>query len=294
MKKILVILTILLLTATVFAQKKDARKIIFAVVNEGKNIEPIAFVEKGELKPINEENAENDNAVFVKERYKPKTKYNLIFGGANAGTVTVVKNLANTDCAKNQADVSIVSKKAKPKGVIMALATNGLAKRNVKGTRELPTSAERGEIEKLVMEEMKKENIPIKNTDELRYHNLTKVDVDNDNNPEFVGTFWYNTGDNIRSLMFFIAEKDAKGNVSIPFQKFDRVETENVMSKDISDVDKGFYHELLIDIFDVDGDGTGEIFTLEQGFEGNNFNAYKKVGGKWTKVLETSNYHCAY
>lgn len=287
----------------VFAQKSRPVKttllppkptIVFAVTNDGKNIEPIAYIQNGSLKPISDDNAEaDDKAKFVKTFYPPKMKYNLIFGGATAGTVSIVKNLADTECAANQADVSIISKSVKPKGFVMALATNALPKKTVKGMRELPTSAERVEIEKLVMAEMMKENIPIKKVNELRYHNLTKVDVDNDANPEFVGTFWYNTGDNIRSLMFFIAEKNAEG-FSIPFKKFDRVEIENVMSGDISDVDKGFYHELLIDIFDSDGDGKGEIFTMTRGFEGNSFNAYERSGGKWTQILETSNYHCAY
>lgn len=295
MKKILVVLVVLLVATAVFAQKKDAKKIVFAVVNDGKTVEPIAYIENGELKPISDENAEPDAAAkFVKDRYKPKTRYNLIFGGANAGTVSVVKDLSDTECAKNQANISVVSKTVKPKGFVMALATDSLAKKNVKGLRELPTPAERTQIEKLVMEEMVKENIPIKKTNELRYHNLTRVDVDNDGNPEFVGTFWYNTGDDIRSLMFFIADKDAKGNISIPFKKFDRVEKNDVMSGEISDVDKGVGHELLIDMFDVNGDGTAEIFTMRQGFEGTTFTAYKKVDGNWTQVMETSNYHCAY
>ena len=295
MRKILVVLTVLLLTAAAFAQKKDAKKVIFAVVNEGKTIEPIALIEKGELKAISDENAEADaDAKFVKERYKPKTSYNLIFGGANAGTVLIKKDMAASDCGKNQAEISVVSKNVKPKGFVMALATDALAKKTLKGMRELPTSAERAEIEKLVMAEMLKENIPIKKTNELRYHNLTRVDVDNDGKPEFVGTFWYNTAEKVRSLMFFIADKDAKGNYSIPFKKFDRVEVENVMSGEISDVDKGIGHELLIDMFDTNGDGTAEIFTMRQAFEGTNFQAYKKVDGKWTQVLETYNYHCAF
>ena len=68
------------------------------------------------------------------------------------------------------------------------------------------------------MDEMKSKNVPIKNTGELRYHNLTKIDVDGDGNPEFVGTYWYNTGAKKRSLLFFIAEKDAKGRITIPFK----------------------------------------------------------------------------
>lgn len=296
------IFTLMMLCATagfaqkeIFAQKKETKKIVFAVVDDGKTIEPIAYIDKGELKPIGgDEPDDASKSDFVKTHYKAKAKYNLIFGGANAGTVTVEKNLAGTECAANQANVSIVSKRVKPKGFVMALATNDVPKKAVKGTRGLPTAAERAELEKLVMAEMSKENIPIKKTNELRYHNLTKIDIDNDAQPEFVGSFWYNTAEKVRSLMFFIAEKDAKGAFSIAFKKFNRVEPEGIMSGEVADVDKGIYHELLIDVFDVDGDGSGEIFTMQQGFEGTNFNAYRKTGGEWKQVLETSNYHCAY
>lgn len=294
MKKLWTILLILFCASVSFAQIKETKKPIFAVVNDGSQIEPIAFIKNGKLESFEEPNATNDPD-FVKAYYKPKTRYNLIFGGANAGTATVINDLAKTDCAKNQAKISVQSKIVKPKGFVMALATSTPAKTGVSGIRKMPTAEERLEIEKLVMAEMVKKNIPIKKINELRYHNLTKVDVDNDKNPEFVGTFWYNTGEKIRSLMFFIAEKAANGTYSIPFSKFDEYTEEKVMSNDLSNLDKdGIYHELLIDLFDIDGDGTGEIFTLTPGFEGSNFNAYKKSDGKWTQILETSNYHCGY
>jgi hypothetical protein len=51
---------------------------------------------------------------------------------------------------------------------------------------------------------------------------------------------------------------------------------------------------LLLDIFDTDGDGVSEIFTIDQAFEGNNFNVYKRDKDEWSKILETYNYHCGY
>ena len=207
MKNLLILLMILFCVSAVSAQNeyKTTKKAIFAVVNDGEQIEPVAFVENGKLEPVVGDDADLvNNPDFVKAYYKPKTKYNLIFGGDDVGTVTVTKDLSKSDCAANQAEISIQSKAVKPKGFVMALATNASTKKMVKGTRKLPTSAERLEIEKLVMAEMSKQNIPIKKINELRYHNLTKVDVDNDGNPEFVGTYWYNTGGKIRSLMFFI------------------------------------------------------------------------------------------
>ena len=118
---------ILICVTAVFAQKKETKKTIFAVVNDGKQIEPIAFIENGELKTISGENGEAEkNNAYLQSLYKPKAKFNLIFGGANAGTVTVIKNFADSDCAANQAEISIQSKTVKPKGFLMALATNAL------------------------------------------------------------------------------------------------------------------------------------------------------------------------
>lgn len=293
-KRFLLILSLALLLVSSIAAQKSNKK-IFAVVNDGKQIEPIAFVVNGKLTGVGDDaiRAEN-NPAFAKMHYKPRTKYNLIFGGANAGTITVVKDLSDSECAGNLAQISVQSGEVNPKGFVMALATDAAAKKSVKGVRRLPLITERAKIEELLMAEMKSRNVPIKNINALRYHNLTKLDVDNDGDFEFVGSYWYNTGDKIRSLLFFIADKDVKGDISLSFKKFEEFEEENVMSKDINDLDKGFYHELLLDVFDYDGDGVGEVFTITQAFEGSNFNVYKRSGGKWTRVLETSNYHCAY
>ncbi len=288
---------LILLTTSfaIFAQKTGSVKTIFAVLNDGKTLEPIAFIDNGKLKEIGDNIVKAENRPdFVKIHYKPKTRYNLIFGGDDVGTVTITKDLADSECAKNQAEISVQSSKVNPKGFVMALATDVKAKKAAEGTRRLPTVAERSEIEQLVMADLQSENVPIKNINALRYHNLTKLDVDNNGTYEFVGTYWYNSGEKKRSLLFFIAEKDAKGKISLPYKDFREIAEKDVLSGKISDLDKGFYHELLIDIFDYDGDGTSEIFTVTPAYEGSKFNVYRRDGGKWTRVFENSNYHCAY
>jgi hypothetical protein len=289
----------MLLASIGFAQKGDTKKAatqkaIFAVLNDGKTLEPIAFIENGKLKEIHDAGTPEKPFDFVKAYYKPKNKLNLIFAGINAGTATVVKDFKDSDCAGNQAEISVASAKVKPKGNLMALATDAIPKKNAKLVRKMPTAAERKDINELVMKEMITNKVPIKNTGELRYHNLTKLDVDGDGLDEFVGTFWYNSGAKKRSLLFFIAGRDKNGIITMGFTRFQDVEEENVMSGDVKDLDNGIYHELLLDMFDYDSDGQSEIFTISSGFEGSNFNAYKRVGGKWTQVLETSNYHCGY
>ncbi|QYO66100.1 hypothetical protein [Leptolyngbya sp. 7M] len=97
-----------------------------------------------------------------------------------------------------------------------------------------------------------------------------------------------------RNLLFFIADRGSDGKYRISFGKYNTFEEDNVMDGDIKTLDEGVYHELLLDIFDIDGDGVSEIFTYVQGFEGAAFNVYMRSDGKWGNVFEGSNYHCGF
>jgi hypothetical protein len=298
MKKILTIILISsFLVLPIFGQKakpkpKPLTKVIFAVLNDGKTLEPLAKVENGKL--LQTVSGGDEAAIlsaFSKTYYKPKSLYNLIFGGNVVGTATVVKNDPTQECSANLAETITKSSKAKLKGFVMALATNITPAKTGSGLRRLPTFPEREEMEKLVTAEFAKNGISGK---KLEYHNLTALDIDNDKTPEFVGTFWVNTSPTERALLFFIADKVREGKYSIGFSEFNLVKQEEVMSGEIKNVDEGIYHELLLDVLDFNGDGVAEIFTYSQSFEGAGFYAYQRKAGIWARVLEASNYHCGY
>lgn len=197
MRKICLLLTVFFLTYSVVAAQKGsktakpatkAKSIIFAVLQEGEMIEPIAHIEGGKL--LKTVDAGNDDGTLVsafnKTYYKSNASYRLIFGGREAGTVSV-KTLAGTmECAPNMSQVTLRSARAKLKGLVMALATNAPSAKPGSGMRRLPTAAERAEIESLVRAEFKKQKLDPKN---LKYHNLTALDVDSDGTAEMVGTF---------------------------------------------------------------------------------------------------------
>lgn len=272
-------------------QKVKPQEIVFAVLNDGKTLEPIGVIDKGNLEATTGGDAEPKTlSAFVKSYYTPKTTYKLIFGAANAGTVTVVNSNEKTDCAKNQATVTTQSTKAKLGGFVMGLATNGTVDETASGTRRKPTPAERAEIESLVRDEFAKNNVSAKN---LKYHNLTALDVDNDKRAEMVGSFWVEPTATTRALLFFIADKGADGKYSFGYTDFRNLKNDDVMSSDVKDTDTGTYHEVLLDAMEYDGDTTAEIFTYTPSFEGAGFNVYSRRDGKWTKVFEGSNYHCA-
>lgn len=274
--------------------KTKAKPIIFAVLNDGTTLEPIGEIDKGKLvATVNGGDEPKTLTNFTSTYYKPKTVYQLIFGAAKNGTATVINSSPESDCAKNMATVTAQPAKAKLKGYIMALATIETAVTTGSGVRRLPTLTERTEVETLVRAELTKQGVSANTVKKLRYYNLTALDIDADGTAEMVGSFWTKTSAKKRNILFFIAEKDVDGKYKFGYSAYKKVMSDDVMSGDLQDLNK-LGGELLLDALEYTGDSTAEIFTIDRGFEGNNFQAYSRQNGKWTKVFEGYNYHCAY
>lgn len=270
-----------------------AKPIIFAVLNDGTSLEPIAVVSKNKLEAtVNGSDDAKKIGAFVKTYYKPGTVYRLIFGTANGGSVKVKSSSADSDCAKNIAQAVTSATGTPLKGLVMGLATNVAGKTSAKSSRRKPTPAEKTEMDALARAEFLKEKLTPK---VLRFQNLTALDIDSDGKSEFVGSYWVEIDKTTRGLLFFIASQGSSGKYSIGYKEYRSIDQASVMGGEIKAVDDGIYHEMLLDAFDYDGDGTSEIFTHQAAFEGAGFNVYKKQkGGKWARVFEGSNYHCAY
>ena len=272
-----------------------SRTIVFAVLDDGKIVEPIGEISKGEL--IGAVSGEDDAKAllnFSKNFYKPKTVYDLIFGATKNGTVTVQSSNPESDCGKNSATVATASAKARLKGFVMGLATNQTPVKTGSGVRRLPTAAERSEIETLVRSEFKKQGVAADAVKNMKYHNLTALDVDNDGKAEMVGTFWAENSPNEQNQLFFVAEQEKGGKYVFGYTDYEKVTPDQVMTGELKDLNGGIGHELLLDALDYNGDGTAEIFTVGMAFEGYNYYVYGRRNGKWTRVYETYNYHCAF
>ncbi len=270
---------------------KSQKSIVFAVLSDGKMLEPIAYINKSKLEaPVSGGDENSLIVAFNKTYYKPGASYRLIFGGADAGTVKVRSSDAKAECSRNMAQATTTGAKTPLKGLVMGLATNAPLK-SLTGFRRKPTAAEKDEIETLVRAEFTKQKLTPK---VLRYHNFTALDLENDGKPEFVGSYWVEIDKLTRGLLFFIAGRGANDKYSLGYSEYRAIDQAGVMSSDIKNVDEGVYHELLLDAFDFDGDGISNIFTYVQSFEGAGFNVYSRSGGKWVKSFEGSNYHCGY
>jgi hypothetical protein len=292
------LLTIAAFAFNVCAQKRPAagRRVIFAVLGDGSSIEPIGYLDsKGKMLPAVDGGSERNVLNAFHKTYFAKGKsYPLIFGGKASGNVTVVSSDPSAECGNFEGKVRTMTTRTVLKGNVMALATDAKLVKPASGIRRLPTTAERSEIEALVRAELMKNGIGEATTTNLRSHNLTALDVDSDANAELVGTYWVETSPKERGLLYFIAQRAPDGKYAFGYSEFRKASESDTMSEDIKDIDGGVYHERLLDIFDVDGDGISEVFSYVQSFEGAGFNVYKRTRTGWTKHYEGSNYHCGY
>ncbi len=272
--------------------KVTAKPIVFAVLQGGTRVEPIGAIDTGKL--VEAATDEADAKVFAASHYKIGSSYTLVFGGAADGKLAIVKSNIGTECGGMSAETSATPSKAKIAGLVMALATDAKIGSEAAGYRRKPTAGERAGIEKLVRAEFTKNGVLAAALKNLRYQNLTALDVDGDNVAEFVGSYWVAPTPDERRLLFFIAEQDAKGNFTFSLSDYSPIKPDDVMSGDVKDLDTGVGHELLLDVLDLDNDGVKEVFTIGQAFEGNNYYVYKRRAGKWTKIHESYSYRCGY
>ncbi len=105
----------------------------------------------------------------------------------------------------------------------MGLATNETAIKASSGLRRLPTTSERAEIESLVRAEFTKQGVTAKAVKNIKYHNLTALNVDNDGKAEMVGTYWAENSAKERNLLFFIADKNKKGKYKFGHSEYRKV-----------------------------------------------------------------------
>jgi hypothetical protein len=274
------------------AENTEKGKVVFAVIDDGTIIEPVAIIAGGMLVPaIGGEPGSMELPAFASMYYSPETTYTLITGGKANGKVTVVSNDPGAECAAAMAAVTTTSAKIKLKGHAYALATNIRSGKPASGIRRAATPAEKAAIDKLVAAEFRKNKSAVKLLKAVR---LTVLDTDNDKVNEIVGTYTVAPAAKERGLLFFIATKTKTGGYSISFSEYNAVKQDEVMSGDIKDVDGGVYQEMLLDVLDTDNSGASKIFTMKLSFEGVGFHIYKRNGGKWEQETEVSNYHCGY
>ncbi|MDQ1560282.1 MAG: hypothetical protein QOD32_3342 [Pyrinomonadaceae bacterium] len=275
--------------------------VIFAVTRRGDaayEFEPIAFYGRGVFKgSIAGDSSAAELTRFANSYYKAGQRYRLIWGGAEAGTVVAKQSQKATDCSKAAATADVQTS-IQLGGNRMALATNSPTLGLAKSSRRAPTDDERAQVKTHVERIFREKGVPAAALDKLKTINLTATDLNNDGAAELIGTYMIKReGTEIFiDQLFVLAEPATGGSVKIAVARHEQLKGMDFTDPESLESvgESAFQTEILLDQLDVDGDGTGEVFTISYSFEGTNYTIYKKGKQGWSAVQEFHNYRCAY
>jgi hypothetical protein len=211
---------------------------------------------------------------FGNQYFAPGKVYRLIFGGGEAGTVTVKK--WSEGCNNIHAEVTAKTS-ARLGGKVMALATTSETLGKRASARRALTDSERAQVLTLVKSIYSQRRTPASLIGSIKVTNLTATDLDGDGKYEFIGSFMSAAKNKFERDLFLIAHQQGAAMRAdlVKFQAYQPPPEEFLSSID------------FIDQLDLDGDGTGEVFANQGGFDGYALLIFKKVGGRWRQIYDT-------
>lgn len=276
--------------------------VVFSVSSSGPAehfMEPVLIIDEGRYaNPIAGDSDAAALKEFAAKYYGAGKNYRLLFGGGQAGFVTVEKPTMDSECFRTGASIKLTAQvKVKLNRNVMALATNLRGQVREQSSRRVPTSTERTEAIRLAKQAYKEKGTPAVILPTLEVVNLTAVDLNGDGKAELIGTFVLkkNKGGAARYVLFLIAESEGKG-YRAALTNYERFISKDIMSGGSLDSigAEGIYTERLVDILNLDIDSAAEVFTITNSFEGVTYKLYKKQAGMWKSVYEFNSYRCGF
>ncbi len=251
------------------------RTVVFAITAESgeASMDAVVIVDGKQLRhPYTDE--QKDSPKSFGEKYFTSGKvYRLIFGGGENGTVKLDK--WSEGCNNIHAQVT-PNTTAKLGGKVMALATNSETLGKRASTRRAPTDSERAAVMSLMKSIYRQHRTPASLIAAIKVANLTATDLDGDGQYELIGSFTSTAKNKFERDLFLIAKPQGT-TMRADFVKFQAYQPPP--EQFLSSVD-------FVDQLDLDGDGVGEVFATQGGFDGYAYLILKKVGGRWKEVYD--------
>ena len=249
--------------------------VVFSVSAESGegSMDAVVIVDGKQLRaPYSDEQKDRQKS-FANEYFAPGKVYRLIFGGGEAGNVTVKK--WSEGCNNIHAEVT-PSTSVRLGGKVMALATNSETLGKHGSARRPPTDSERAQVMTLMKSIYSQHRTPAGFIGSIKVTNITATDLNGDGKYEMIASFTQASKNKFERDLFLIAHQQGAG-MRADFVKFQAYQPPP----------EGFLSSVdFIDQLDLDGDGTGEVFAEQGGFDGYALLIFKKVGGRWKQVYD--------
>ena len=257
-------------------QPRSKSAVIFAVAGEPDeyHMDAVVLVDgKRLVAPFTDEQKVRQKR-FAEDYFARGRTYRLTFGGGSAGSVTLKK--WSEGCNTVHAEVA-VSSSVRLNGNVRALATNSdsLGKRAI--ARRAPTDAERSAVMLLMKSIYTQHRTPVSLIPSIKVTNLTATDLDGDGKYEMIGSFTLAAINKFERDLFLIARPQGRAMRAefVKFQAYQPPPEEFLSSID------------FVDQLDLNGDGLGEVFAVQGGFDAYQYLIFKKVSGRWRQVYDT-------
>lgn len=243
------------------------------------SMDAVLMIENGKLKVPYAEQNEAAQKRFATEYYSAGKTFRVTFGGGEVGSATVKDSSVGCNNIHARATVDHGGKIPQH---LSGLATNSTSIGKRPSARRAPTSEERAAVMKLVDQTYRSRRTPTAWLRSLKTTNLTATDLNGDGKFELIGSFVIETAAKHRRDLLLIAEPLGDGfkPAFVNFQAY-KMQPEGFDSA----ID-------FVDQLDVDGDGVGEVFTTQHGFDAYGYNIYKKVRGRWRLMVSTTGDAC--
>ncbi|MCA1634642.1 MAG: hypothetical protein LC802_13355 [Acidobacteria bacterium] len=254
--------------------------VVFAVrkYDAAVQMEPVVIIKRGVFvkPPVDEGDVaggdiEAQSKRFINEYFRAGRKYRLLFGGGEAGSVTVQKYL-EPGCTGMNAEVTAETQ-ARLGGEVQALAVSSETMGRGTSSRRAPTEAERSAALELARGAFARNGVPAALVRKMETLNLTASDLERDGKTDLIGSFRVVGPDytNYALFMFFEPAGD----------KFKPALTWYHKGAEATAADRR-----LVDQIDLDGDGVAEVITEGHYYESNDYIIYKKQQGRWRSVYQ--------
>ena len=235
------------------------------------HIEPIVIIKGGKYTyPPVEEDLPSKS--FMETYFRVGRRYRMIFGGGDAGSVTVTK-LIEPGCVGLLAQADVDSG-VKLGGQVQALAVSNDKLGTGASSRRAPTETERAQALDLARAVFIQRKAPAALVKKMNTVNLTAVDLNRDGAFEMIGGFNLQGANLLAYNLFVIFEPTASGKFRAAWNWYQKGSEESYE-------DRG-----LVDVIDLDGDGVSEVIAEGTYYESNDYVIYKRQAGTWRSIYK--------
>lgn len=209
---------------------------------------------------------------FTNTYFRAGRRYRVVFGGGEAGSLTVKKEV-EPGCVFLMAEV-VLQTTARLGGQVQALAVSSDNIGRGESSRRAPTEGERASVVEVAREVYGLRGVAAALVKKMKTVNLTATDLERDGKFEMIGNFEIPGENELAYNLFVIFEPTAAGKYKAAWNWYHK------------GVEEGYEDRSLVDAVDLDGDGTAEVIAEGHYYESNDYVIYKRQAGTWRPVYK--------